>query len=64
MTQQNLQQRRTESNRNARTERPTGGVSRARVEEMLREIAFVLKMTQQVRKEIDAGAETREPALV
>ena len=38
--------------------------SHAEVQEMLRDIAFVLKMTQRVRESIEAGEVTQEPMLV
>jgi len=37
---------------------------RHKVESMLREIAFVLKMTEKVRQEIEAAEKAQEPALV
>jgi hypothetical protein len=37
--------------------------SRERVEEMLRDIAFVLQMTRRVREEIEADEEAEEFAL-
>lgn len=38
--------------------------SRERAEQMLRDIAFVLKMTQKVREEIEMDEEVGEPVLV
>lgn len=37
---------------------------RADAESMLRDIAFVLKMTERLREEIEVETESREPALV
>ncbi len=51
------QRERNLTNRQARTQ------LRADAETMLRDIAFVLKMTQRVRDEIEADQEVQEPAL-
>ena len=44
-------------------DRPFTETSRERVEEMLRDIAFVLQMTRRVRDEIEADEEAEEFAL-
>ena len=49
---------------NARKQRQTATEQRAEAETALRDIAFVLKMTQRVREEIEADAEAQEPVLV
>jgi hypothetical protein len=37
---------------------------RQKADEMLRDIAFVLRMTMRVRDQMEADIETREPALI
>jgi hypothetical protein len=47
-----------------RRERETRTQMRADADSMLREIAFVLKLTQRVRDEIEAEQEIQEPVPV
>ena len=49
---------------NSRKQRQTSTDQRVEAETLLRDIAFVLKVTQRVREEMEAGAETQEPVLV
>ena len=48
----------------SRKQRPTSTESHAEAETLLRDMAFVLKMTQRVREEMEADAEVQEPVLV
>ena len=55
MTQQ--QSHRSRCHANPQSRNPRRAYTRAEVEAMLREIAFVLRMTKRVRREIDAESQ-------
>jgi hypothetical protein len=64
MTQKPLHPAHVHFKPNQRCERETRTQMRADVDSMLRDIAFVLKLTQRVRDEIEAEQEVQEPVPV